>query len=117
MERSKKAFYPVCGKDLGSKQLDISEHTVKTNRPTMKKSLSVPKLQIPALVKQSTIANITAAADKVKADILNLAENIKHVADKTFVMMKNKQVWFDRNNVALYPKFDHFTLPEFKTKG
>ncbi len=27
-ERTKKAFCPKCGKDLGSKQLDISEHTI-----------------------------------------------------------------------------------------
>ena len=94
----------------------MSEQPVK-NRPTMKKALSVPKVQIPALVKQTTVANIAPAADKVKADILNIAENIKPVADKTFVMMKNKQVWFDRNNAAIYPKFEHFTLPEFKTKG
>ena len=94
----------------------MSEQPVK-NRPTMKKALSVPKVQIPALVKQTTIANIAPAATKVKADILNLAENIKPVADKTFVMMKNKKVWFDRNNAAIYPKFEHFTLPEFKTKG
>lgn len=87
------------------------------NRPTMKKALSVPKVQIPALVKQATVANIALAAEKVKADILNLAENIRGVADKTFVMMKNKKVWFDRNNAAIYPKFEHFTLPEFQTKG
>ena len=94
----------------------MNEPAVK-NRPTMKKALSVPKVQIPALVKQTTVANIAPAATKVKADILNIAENIKPVADKTFVMMKNKQVWFDRNNAAIYPKFEHFTLPEFKTKG
>ena len=33
MERTKKAFCPVCGKDLGSKQLDISEHTVNLACP------------------------------------------------------------------------------------
>lgn len=88
-----------------------------TNRPTMKKILSVPRVQIPELVKQATVANIALAADKVRADIINLAENIKSVADKTFVMMKNKKVWFDRNNAALYPKFEEFTLPEFKTAG
>ncbi len=33
MERTKKAFCPVCGKDLGSKQLDIFEHTVNLTCP------------------------------------------------------------------------------------
>ena len=80
-----------------------------TNRPTMKKSLSVPKVQIPELVKQTTVANIALAADKVKADILNLAENIRPVADKTFVMMKNKKVWFDRNNAAIANKMSQRT--------
>ena len=88
-----------------------------TNRPMMKNHLNVMKSQIPSLVIKATIANIAPAADKVKADILNLAEKIKPVADKTFVMMKNKKVWFDRNNAALYPKFEDFTLPEFQTKG
>ena len=91
----------------------MSERPV-TNRPTMKKILSVPRVQISALVKQTTVANIAPAADKVRADILKIAENIKPVADKTFVMMKNKKVWFDRNNAAIYPKFEHFTLPQFK---
>ena len=94
----------------------MSERPV-TNRPTMKKVLSVPRVQIPALVVQATVANIAPAADKVRADILQIAENIKLVADKTFVMVKNKKVWFDRNNAALYPQFEHFTLPEFKTAG
>ena len=88
-----------------------------TNRPMIKNHLNVMKSQIPSLVIKATIANIAPAADKVKADILNLAEKIKPVADKTFVMMKNKKVWFDRNNAALYPKFEDFTLPEFQTKG
>ena len=33
MERTKKAFCPKCGKDLGSKQLNISEHTVNLACP------------------------------------------------------------------------------------
>ena len=33
IEKTEKAFCPVCGKDLGSKQLDISEHTVNLAYP------------------------------------------------------------------------------------
>ena len=32
-ERTKKAFCPKCGRDLGSKQLNISEHTVNLACP------------------------------------------------------------------------------------
>ena len=87
------------------------------NRPTLKKFLSVPHDQIPALVTTTTVANISAAAAKVKADILKIVADIAPACDKTFVMMKNKKVWFDRNNAAIYPKFEEFTLPQFKTKG
>ena len=91
--------------------------SIATNRPVMKKSFNVSREQVSDLVINSTVANIAPAADKVKADVLQIAENIKTVADKNFVMMKNKKVWFDRNNAALYPKFEQFTLPTFKTKG
>ena len=47
----------------------------------------------------------------------NLFEELKSVADKTFVMMKNKKVWFDRSNAAIYPKFEQFSLPKFITRG
>ena len=33
MEKNKKAFCPKCGRDLGSKQLDISEHTINLACP------------------------------------------------------------------------------------
>ncbi len=87
------------------------------NRPTLKKVLNVPRVQIPALVTSTAVANISAAADKVKADILKIVADIAPACDKTFIMMKNKKVWFDRNNAAIYPKFEEFTLPQFKTKG
>lgn len=44
-------------------------------------------------------------------------DELKKITDKTFVKMKNKKVWFDRYNSAIYPRFEEFSLPKFKTKG
>lgn len=39
--QSEKAFCPSCGRDLGSKRLDISEHTINTTCPRCGQRLTI----------------------------------------------------------------------------
>lgn len=40
-ERTQKAFCPKCGRDLGSKQIDISEHTINLACPSCRQRLTI----------------------------------------------------------------------------
>ena len=102
---------------MDKKNLAEGNEAIDTNNTLIKKSLSVVREQIPMFVRNTIVDGIEPTAAKVKADILRVLDDIRPIADKTFVMMKNKAVWFDRNNAALYPKFEALTLPTFTTKG
>ena len=89
------------------------ENVLPTNRPTRRESINVNRIQFNGIFTDSAVAK----GDEIAKSLATLKEDIAPACDKTFVMMKNKQVWFDRNNAALYPKFEHFNLPQFKTQG
>ena len=38
---TKKAFCPACGRDLGEKQIDVSEHTVHVACPRCRQRLTI----------------------------------------------------------------------------
>lgn len=87
------------------------EKSLSKNRPTLCESVLVNRLQFDHIFTD-------AAADKgdeIAKSLATLKDDIAPAADKTFVMMKNKQVWFDRNNAALYPKFEAGVLPTLST--
>lgn len=79
------------------------------NCPTRREVVQVNRLQFDHIFSDAAVAK----GDEIAHDLAKLKDDIAPACDKTFVMMKNKQVWFDRNNAALYPKFDKFSLPSF----
>ena len=59
-----------------------------------------------------------AMLERVEAlskDVLSFLEDIRPLANRHFVKMKNKKVWFDRANAALFPMFEAIDLPVFDT--
>ena len=80
----------------------MSEQLV-TNRPTRRDFVLVNRAQFDHIFTDSAVAK----GDEIAKNLATLKNDIAPACDKTFVMMKNKQVWFDRNNSALYPKFEH----------
>ncbi|MBQ9479504.1 MAG: hypothetical protein IJU71_08120, partial [Selenomonadaceae bacterium] len=81
------------------------------NRPSRLSAVRVNKIQFDHIFTDSAVA----MGEKIARDLAALKDDIAPVADKTFGMMKNKQVWFDRNNAALFPKFDAGVLQVFDT--
>jgi len=47
----------------------------------------------------------------------SLYQNLKKVVDKRFVIMKNKDVWFDRDVAGLYPRMDKHDMPVYQCRG
>lgn len=80
---------------------------------TLKQTLTIPAVQIPAVVRNSVLADI----DVLARDIESFFEELKPIAEQRFVMIKNKQVWYDRENVALFPKFESGILYATKTRN
>ena len=74
-----------------------TNQTNHTNRTTLKQTMHVPASQIPLVVKNSVLADVAALAKEVG----KLCDELTAIAEKRFVMMKNKAVWYDRENVAL----------------
>ncbi|MBQ7479819.1 MAG: hypothetical protein IJT01_13145 [Selenomonadaceae bacterium] len=59
-----------------------------------------------------------AMLERVEAlskDALAFLEDIRPLANRHFVKMKNKKVWFDRANAVLFPMFEAVILPVFDT--
>ena len=84
---------------------------ISIKRTTLKQNMSIPATQIPLVVKNSMLADIDAMEKNIDA----FFEELKPIAERRFVMMKNKQVWYDRENVAIYPKFEKIPLPKMNT--
>ena len=89
------------------------ENVLPKNRPSRRESVRVSRLQFDHIFTDSAAAK----GEQIARELAALKDDIAPACDKTFVMMKNKQVWFDRNNAALFPKFDKFSLPKFRTRG
>ena len=89
------------------------ENSLPKNRPSSIKSIRINRSQFNHICTAAAVA----MGEKIARDFAKLKDDIAPACDKTFVMMKNKQVWFDRNNAALYPKFERFNLPSFCTSG
>lgn len=88
----------------------MSEQLVK-NRPTRRDFVNVNRAQFDHIFTDAAAAK----GDEIAKRLATLKDDIAPAADKTFVMMKNKQVWFDRNNAALFPKFEAGVLQAFRT--
>ena len=83
------------------------ENILPKNHPSRIDSMPVSRIQFDSIFTASAVA----MGEKIARDLARLKDDIAPACDKTFVMMKNKQVWFDRNNAALFPKFEAVTLP------
>lgn len=79
----------------------------------LKKSVCIPAVHIPDVVRNSVLSDI----DNLSNDLSNFFEKLRPIAEQHFTMMKNKKVWFDRLNVALYPRFEAFELPQIRSYG
>lgn len=82
-------------------------------KTTLKQTLTIPMAQITTIVKNSLLADIDALAK----DIESFFEELKPIAEQRFVMMKNKQVWYDKENAALFPKYESGVLQAFTTRN
>ena len=92
------------------------ENALPKNRPSRcefvyvsKKNLEPPPPPAPPAVDNHP--------EEIATRLAVFAREISPAVDKTFVMMKNKQVWFDRNNAALFPKFESGVLRAFDTNN
>ena len=83
----------------------MSEQLV-TNRPTRRDFVNVNRVQFDHILTDAAATK----GDEIAKSLATLKDDIAPVADKRFVMMKNKQVWFDREISAIYPKFENFNL-------
>lgn len=83
------------------------------NCPTRREVVQVNRLQFDHIFTDAAVVK----GDEIARDLSKLKDDIAPACDKTFVMMKNKQVWFDRNNSALFPKFEAGVLQAFDTKN
>ena len=84
--------------------------SLPTDHTVLKTSVNIPASQVPALVSGCVAADIAALAK----DIAYFFDALAPIARMRFVMMQNKEVWYDRENAALFPKFEALTLPQEK---
>ena len=84
-----------------------------TNRTQLKTTLSVNHEQLRQIIETNAEVEIY----QLRIVIENIFESMRKVADKNFVMMKNKKIFFDRNNAAIYPKFDSGVLQAVTGNG
>ena len=75
------------------------EFSLPKNRPSRCDSVSVSRSQFDHIFTDAAAKK----GDEIAKILSTLKDDIASACDKTFVMMKNKQVWFDRNNAALFP--------------
>ena len=87
------------------------ENSLPKNRPTRRDFVYVNRTQFDHIFSEDA----DAKGDEIAKRLATLKDDIAPACDKTFVMMKNKQVWFDRNNAALFPKFEAKVLQAFNT--
>ncbi|MBR4696451.1 MAG: hypothetical protein IKO94_10265 [Selenomonadaceae bacterium] len=74
--------------------------------------------RISALEKQVTAAHgILESIEEMEKGIRAFLEAVRPLASRHFVKMRNKKVWFDRENAALFPMFEEVTLPVFDTSS
>ena len=90
------------------------EKALPKNRPSRAEFVFISRSQLEQIPEKDTNTKSTTGDDIAKI-LTGLLKDIASVADKTFVMMKNKRVWYDRNNAALFPKFDSGVLRAFNT--
>ncbi len=89
------------------------ENSLPKNRPSRRDSVFVSRVQFDHIFSDAAAKK----GDEIAKSLATLKDDIAPAADKTFVMMKNKQVWFDRNNAALFPKFESGVLLAFGTNN
>lgn len=80
------------------------EDTKITNRTYLKTDIALNREQIKNIIETDAIRKI----DSIKDDLKNFIIEIKPILDKRFIVIENKDVWFDRNVAALYPRTDRF---------
>ena len=54
---------------------------------------------------------------EIQQDIKSVVSACEKIIAKRFVLMKNKDVWYDHNVAGLYPRLDKVEMPYFYTSG
>ena len=83
------------------------------NRPSRLEAVRVNKFQFDHIFTDSAVA----MGEKIARDLAALKDDIAPVADKRFVLFKNKKVWFDRDVSGLFPRMEDRDLPVFKCEA
>lgn len=68
------------------------ENVLPKNRPSRCESVHVSRLQFDHIFTDAAAAK----GEQIARELAALKDDIAPACDKTFVMMKNKKVWFDR---------------------
>ena len=63
----------------------------------------------------AAVHGILGRLEACSEDVRRFFEDIRPLATRRFVKMRNKKVWFDRANAALFPMFEAVALPVFDT--
>ena len=80
------------------------------NGPSRLSAVRVNKIQFNHIFTDSAVA----MGEKIARDLAALKDDIAPVADKRFVLFKNKKVWFDREVSGLFPRMEDRDLPVFQ---
>lgn len=86
---------------------------IETNRTHLCHTVSVPMSDIEGAVK----AEMEKRCQAISAEFTELLQKLQGVVDKRFVVMKSKDVWFDRDVAALYPRLDKHDMPTYQCRG
>lgn len=86
---------------------------VATNRSYPCQIAFVSKSEIEDCVKAEMLRQCQA----IHADFTKLLQQLKDRVDKRFVVMKSKDVWFDRDVAALFPRMDKHDMPAYRCNG
>lgn len=79
----------------------------KTDRPYQIENIAVHRNDLRKILE----ADAKDKIEEIKKQITAVIEACKPIAEKRFVIMENKCVWFDRKHALLYPKFDKVEMP------
>ena len=78
-----------------------------TNRTQQLTEIWVRQQQFAALFAEAAVHKGKELTEKIN----QLVEEVRGLIDKRFVMMKNQDVWFDREAAALWPQLDKQEVP------
>ena len=86
------------------------ENSLPTNRPTRRDFVYVNRAQFDHILTDAAAAK----GDEIAKRLATLKDDIAPAADKTFVLFKNKFLWFGRDVAGLFPRMEKKDLPVYR---